>query len=486
AAKPDENAATPAAAMEQKPSEASKPEEKAPQEPEEPQDELDEAAYAAAIQPLDRLVDERKYDRAIAETNVAAAKVKGAEEHIKRKRENIERLKKQWAAIKEGINGGKIKAPMKEVSSRYAYAGDVIQVDEDGVTAGKDKIKVPVKWDRLSKADELNLRKHCCPAKDAESALALAAFCSEGTEKLFDAAEGFLGSAAEYGVDIKPFIQEIMFVRGLPAPAAKPAEEKKEAEKPKQEEDGKTAEAKPEEKPAEKKVEEEKSTPAVEPYEYRKRSKQVYRFKLDSAKKLTALGVRLPRDGKFVRGQKGGALQLERDDLMLPMRLPPEGGIIEFMIHASGERYGFGLVQSRILPEFRSLNSQISGIYLGPWRRYLGVWFAQPGMEMNRDGQERPKRGQIVLNEDFPWDKWVTVAFEWGDGARLYLDGAPVAEDASCQGMPGGIGELQFRLSLQDNDGRQIRREDPMPKITVLIDEVCGYLPKKSWKTDRH
>jgi len=456
---------------------------KAEEKPVQPVEELDEEAYAKAIQHMDRLVDERKYDRAIVEANVVGAKVKGAEKHVKQKRRNIERLKKQWAVIKNGINAGKIKVPMKEVSSRYAYAGDVIQIDDEGITAGKGKIKVPVKWDRLSKADRLRLRKFCAPPKDADSALALAAFCCEGTKKLFDEAEGFLGAAAEYGVDIKPFIQEIMFVRGLPAPSPKKAEEQQATE----EKETKTAETGTKGKPTEEeKAETEKeSKPAEEPYAYRKRSKHAYRFRLDSSKKLFSIGATLPRDGKFVRGVKGGAIALGRDRLVLPMKLPPDAGIIEFMVKASGERRGFGILNTRVLQEFESTRNRNNSIWLGPWRGYLGVWFPQPGTEQGRNGQERQKRGQLICQKKFPWDQWVTLAFEWGDGARLYLDGVPVAEDESCRGLPGGVGQLDFQLRVQNEDGRMIRRDEPMPNITVLLDEVCGYLPKKSWKKDR-
>lgn len=461
-------------------------------EPAKPADTMDLAAYAAAVQSIDQMVEERNFDQALAETNVAAAKVMGSKEHIQRKRANIELLKKQWAKVKEQINSGKVKLTMKDISPKYAYAGDVAQVDDSGITARSGKVQVPFKWDKLSKDEQLKLRKVCLPPKDAESALALAAFCCEGTRKLYDEAEGFLGTAAELGADINPLVAEILFLRGLPAPAA--AEPKKsEAEEQK----ASPAEAKAENRPEQKKPETgEKMEKAEAPYEYRNRYKQEYRFPLDSPKPLFAAGINVPEEARFVKGAKMGAIMLSRYRLALPMRLPEEGGVIEFMVRVAGEKVDCAIVNSRSTQmDSRSPGQRKPGIHIGVYGKRLGAWFPNPNAGQQQEEGEGEAQGQgqgqrrkpIICQDEMPWDEWVTIAFEWGErGTRLYVNGIKAGEEESVTKLPGGISELDFFAGVRGEDGRMIQRDQPQPKFAVLLDEVYGYLPKRGSKGSGH
>ena len=457
-------------------------------EPAEPEEELDPEAYAKAAQTIDHFVDARKYDQAIADTNVVSVKVKGCGRHIKRKRANIELLKKQWARVKDQVNGGKVKIAAKQISPKYAYAGDVSKVDESGIVAKKGKIQTTIKWSRISKAEELNLRKRCVPPADAESALALAAFCCEGTQKLFDEAEGFLGAAAEHGVDIKPMVEEIMFVRELDSRVKKADEEKGEKEKAESHAEtegdeekvdaGKEKEAQEQEKRTSESADAEK--PQEKPYAYRDRHKQVYRYRLDNVKQLLATGVQPPNDAKFVRGHRLGAVTLTRDRLRVPMRLPEEGGVVEFMLKASGEKHELSILNSRPLQETAVQGRYRAGLYVGTNRQCLSVWLPIPSNGKSGAEEQRRRTEGVFTQEPFPWDAWVTVAVEWSEsGSRIYQNGVQIGETKEIKQLAGGVGELQFRLGVRGSDGRMIRRDDPMPKIVVLLDEVCGYVSKK-------
>ncbi|MEW6358757.1 MAG: protein kinase [Planctomycetota bacterium] len=450
-------------------------EEVKPEEPElAPLPDVNLEEYAKAVQPIDELISERAYAAAAVKTNVLEAKVKNAGEHAKIKRTNIDRLDKRWRTIQEGVNSGKLKIQMKDISKRYGYAGTLAEINESGLVGDTGKAKIAVKWDRLSKNDLLNLWLKACGTEDAESALTVAAFCMEGGEKLFEQAEVYLGVAAERRADIKRLVQELDFLRKASVFKPLPAEEEKKVEEEKKAEEPKKEEAPPSEKPdaakeqePEQKMEEKEGGPEQASRGYRKHMKPIGRYSLDGEAQLTQQGGRFYSKIAFAKGKRAGAVVLPQQGIRLPAPLPKEEGAFEFWLKVGGdEMRPFGLIwaspsRQQGGEEGYPIEAHVEGPVRVSFKRPIG---------------QQPSHCVLTSDVKIEKDEWTQISVEWGPrGYRVYVNEALSAHNEDTSGLSADIANIGFYRWLPMTDGQT----DPKTTMLVFLDEVTLYFPKK-------
>ncbi|NOZ21428.1 MAG: protein kinase [Planctomycetes bacterium] len=436
-----------------------------PDKPEaEPLPDVDLQEYAKAAYPIDEMTSERRYSAAAVKTNILDAKVKNAGEHARIKRTNIDLLKNRWKLIQEEVNSGKLKIPMKEISKRYGYAGTLVGINQNGLIGDTGKAKILVKWDRLSKSDILALWVKSCGTNDAESALTLAAFCMEGTEKLFEQTEVYLGMAAEHGASIKRLVRELGFLRKVSAFNPMPGEEIEKEKQAADEKKNTTKKQEPKKKPHRKEGLSENAS-----HSYRKYMKPIGKYTLDSEAQLSRQGVRPQGRPIFTKGKKGGALALTQQGVNLPAMLPKEEGAIEFWIKLSGEGLRpFGLIwaypphqEGGMGMDPYPLTAHVQGNLRVTFKRPLG----QP-----------PSHRSLETDVKIEKDKWTQVAIEWGKrGYRIFVDGKLCAEDPDTSGLSADIRHIGFYRWLTTDSNQTA----PKTNMLVLLDEVVLYFPKK-------
>ncbi|NOZ22195.1 MAG: serine/threonine protein kinase [Planctomycetes bacterium] len=453
--------------------EAKPPEAAPPAKPTTPP--LDTKAYASAVREIDKLVDNRKYDKALVRLKDLAEKMPPAGVHIAIKQDNIARLKKQWARLLSADLKGKPPIPMGSIVKKYGYAGTVIDIQDTGIAA-RSKVTTHIKWDRLSKAESLALIEKVLPPKDADTALGLAAFCMEGTEKLFGQAVQYLGAARGLGADVTSLIAELAFLRTLCPSTAPPPAPKDEA-KPSA---AKAAvqESPPPAKSAKKKGGEKKEAKKKEDgavlRDLRKKFKRAVRYPFSSASHLAGMKVQLPPNPRFARGRNGKALIIEpKRSVEIPVAMPKNAGMIEFLVLLSGPKANFMLAAGSDSPP--KTDGQRGG---GAKPHKSAPIIVQVAGELRVSFQKTAngKPVQLQSKGDFPWEKWVRVSIYWGpDGHKLFIN-EKLAAEGEGKGLGSNLRSLSFANRIPGGGQKgQKPGQQPAADTLVVLNEVILY-----------
>ncbi|MEW6358185.1 MAG: protein kinase [Planctomycetota bacterium] len=460
---PKEIAATLKTEPKPKPDPKAKPPAQVPKAPEaappKPAQSFDPKAYAAAVGDIDKLVDLRKFDGALAGLKELLGKMPAAKGHIAIKQDNIARLKKQWGDLLSANLKEKGPIPMERIAKQHAYAGLVINVQETGLVAENKGAAHIIKWDRLSKDESLLLIASVFPPRDADAALGLAIFCMEGAEKLLDKAEGYLSVAKGLGADTAKWTAELAFLRSVDSPVEAKPEPKPPPAKPAQKDE---AEKKPEDT--------DKKDEGAALKDLRKTFKNVMHCPFSAAGRLTAMKVQIPPNPRFARGKSGKALIIEpRQTVEMPVQTPKAAGMIEFWVLLSGAKAEFPFATGSESPPEPAgqRKARRSDLFTVQIAKGLHVAF-----QKTADG----KPARLETKDEFPWEKWMLVSIYWGpDGFKLFLNEKPVAEGEG-KGLGGDLRSISFANRTQGR-GKQDQKEGQPPSTDTLVvlEEVILY-----------
>jgi len=180
-------------------------------QPAKPKEGVDYDAYAEALSSIEVLIDERNYQQALLELGSLSA----WRDLVELKRDAVLRLSKRWEEIVKQLSGGGLRIPMKDVSRRYAFAGDIVGADEKGI-ATEGKVRMRFKWEKFGKDEMYRLWVACVNEDDPEGCIDLALFCMEGKQKFLDEAEKNLSRAAMLGANVEKWRRELDIARRLP------------------------------------------------------------------------------------------------------------------------------------------------------------------------------------------------------------------------------------------------------------------------------
>lgn len=115
------------------------------------------AAYAKAVAPIDKLIDEYKYDAALKESFLVTEYA----DRIAGKRERIQMLKATRQAVIDAFEKGQVKAEMGDVAPKWKYAGAISKVDGQYVYAMKGKFGK--EWTEFGKDEIYQLYRRALP-----------------------------------------------------------------------------------------------------------------------------------------------------------------------------------------------------------------------------------------------------------------------------------------------------------------------------------
>jgi hypothetical protein len=199
-------------------------------------------ALLAELKPINAMIDEYRYDDALGQARTLEKQYGNL---LARKIANVVLLKSVRKAAIDAINSGKNPLPMKEMSRRYAFTGDIVKADERFIYAQEGKFKK--EWPKFEKSEVANLYRalgdrlndglSAIPKGDAASKLhiALSVLAVEGNvdEKTVEAAKTELtkaqmkeasakdGSAS--GGDCAPYADYLEKLKNLMLTAREPA-----------------------------------------------------------------------------------------------------------------------------------------------------------------------------------------------------------------------------------------------------------------------
>jgi formylglycine-generating enzyme required for sulfatase activity len=164
---------------------------------------VDLLAYFDDVKSLTEAIDAFDYSTARARTNLLKDKYADL---IAAKLANLDRIQSLRKRCFERVNSGAAKVSMEDVSKRYAFAGEILGVDEKGL-----KAKISKPWSAFTKEEIGNFYRKAADPKEAEEFIALAAFLMEGrsSDKELQQATDALGQAAGLKADVSAHMKYI-------------------------------------------------------------------------------------------------------------------------------------------------------------------------------------------------------------------------------------------------------------------------------------
>jgi formylglycine-generating enzyme required for sulfatase activity len=164
---------------------------------------VDLVSYYDDSKQVNEKIGAADYDAARGQANLLKDKYPDL---IATKLANLDRIESLRKRCFERVNSGAVKLTMGDISSRYAFAGEIKSADEGGLNGAIRK-----RWDSLSREDLLAFYRKASDPKSADDALGLAAFVMEGNvaDKGYDAAVDLLGNAKALNAEIAPMMKYI-------------------------------------------------------------------------------------------------------------------------------------------------------------------------------------------------------------------------------------------------------------------------------------